>query len=139
VADNPRFGVVKRFDLEQSGRPPGLVAGLGLSQHQALAAQRLDARQFPTQVVDPAARDVLVDPGGRRPGHVQHPGSGGHACLEDSVGVRGVEDEEADFFPQLGHVLPSDDADGPLEHLPPSQSSPSSGTGGRPAVNQSGA
>jgi hypothetical protein len=43
VFDHPRLGVLEALDLEERRRAPDLVAGAGLAEHQALAAEGFDA------------------------------------------------------------------------------------------------
>jgi hypothetical protein len=56
---------------------------------------------------------------GRTPAGIrEHSSCGRQPGFKRLVGAGDVKDEEPHFLPQLGHVMPSNDADGPLEQLP---------------------
>jgi hypothetical protein len=49
MADDPRLGIVQRFELEQRPAAPGLIGCIGVMQHQALATGSHDLVETPLQ------------------------------------------------------------------------------------------
>jgi hypothetical protein len=90
-------------------------------------------------VVKPLAALVIMRLGERRPGRLQRFADEVQAGLEALLQLWGVEDDVADFPPQVRPVLAADDADRALELLAAQPQLAVQGTSGRPATNQSGA
>ncbi len=60
VVDDRRLSVVEALHLEERGAAPRLVAGLRLPEHQALAAEGVDAIEFGAEIGLPGAAPVAV-------------------------------------------------------------------------------
>src|SRR6185503_1623367 len=83
----------------------------------ALAAQRLDPRQFCPQSVEISAPLVRVRPGELRAAFRQCVLEKGEPVLETARSGRGVEDEKSHFVPEFAFILAAHNADRALELL----------------------
>src|SRR5262245_53619569 len=117
VPDDDGLGVVERLDLEQRGGAAGGILGARLAQHQSFAPQGFNAPKFAAQVIRAVAQLVLVRLSEGREASPQGVPHELNAILEAAARARRIEDQVADFSPQLGLVLPANDADGALELL----------------------